>query len=113
MNSFFSSSPFWQNTGLALVRIILGLFLVYHGWEVFDAGKMKEYLAWDIFKTSASSASMVYTGKIAELVGGLLLAIGLLTRVAAIIIIGTMGYIAFFVGNEKIWYENQHPFLFV
>lgn len=113
MNKFFSSSPVWQNTGLALVRVILGLFLVYHGWEVFNAGKMTEYLAWDIFKTSASSAFMVYTGKVAELVGGVLLSVGLLTRVSAIMIIGTMGYIAFFVGSGKIWYQDQHPFLFV
>lgn len=113
MNKFFSSSPVWQNTGLALVRVILGLFLVYHGWEVFNAGKMNEYLAWDIFKTSASSAFMIYTGKVAELVGGVLLSVGLLTRVSAIMIIGTMGYIAFFVGSGKIWYQDQHPFLFV
>ncbi len=113
MNRFFSPAPVWQNTGLALVRLILGLFLVYHGWEVFDSGKMNEYLKWDVFKRSGSASIIVYSGKIAELIGGCLLSLGLLTRVAAIINIGTMGYIAFFVGNGKIWYEDQHPFLFV
>ena len=50
MNRFFSSAPIWQNTGIALVRLILGLFLVYHGWEIFDTAKMNEYMGWDIFK---------------------------------------------------------------
>ena len=52
------------------------------------------------------------SGKTAELVAGFLLTIGLFTRIAAIIIIGTFIYIPFFVGNGKIWYEDQYPFLF-
>lgn len=113
MNRFFSSIPFWQNTGLAFVRVILGLFLVYHGWEIFDTAKMNEYMGWDIFKKSSSMSVMVYMGKAAELVAGIMLVIGLLTRVAALILICTMLYITFFVGHGKIWYEDQYPFLFV
>ena len=56
---------------------------------------------------------MVYIGKGAELVGGFLLALGLFTRIGALILLLTMTYIAFKVGNGKIWYEDQHPFLFV
>jgi len=46
-------------------------------------------------------------------VGGILLAIGLFTRVAGLIIIGALGYITFFIGKGKIWYDDQHPFMFV
>lgn len=56
---------------------------------------------------------MVYIGKAAELVGGILLSLGLFTRIACVILIIVMSYIAFFVGHGKIWYEDQHPFLFV
>lgn len=113
MKKFFSAESFFQDSGLTFIRIFVGLLLVYHGWEVFDPDKIKEYATWDVFKESASPSFMVYLGKGAELVAGILLIVGLLTRVACLIIIGTMLYITFFVGHGKFWYEDQHPFLFV
>ena len=112
MNKSLSPFPFWQAAGLTLVRLVVGYFMIYHGWEVFSAEKMNGYLQWDMFKNS-SGKTMVYLGKGAELVGGVLLCIGLFTRIAAVILMGTMAYIAFFVGHGKIWYDDQHPFLFV
>lgn len=113
MRTFLSAEGIWQESGLALVRIAVGLQLVYHGWEVFDPAQMKEYAAWEIFRQSASPLFMVYLGKGSELVAGLLLTLGFLTRVGCLITIGTMTYITFFVGHGKFWYEDQHPFLFV
>ena len=113
MNKLFSPSPLWPEAGLAFVRIVVGLFMVYHGWEVFDEEKMKEYLTWDSFKGFSSPAFMVYMGKIAELVAGIMLAIGFLTRLGAFFLVCTMLYVSFFVGHGKVWYEDQHPFLFV
>jgi putative oxidoreductase len=102
-----------NNAKLAIdiVRIITGLFMVYHGYEVFDSEKMKAYYDWEMFK-SESSKFLPYLGKGAEFIGGILLALGIYTRLGAIIIFGTMAYIAFFVGKGKIWYEDQHPFMF-
>ena len=113
MNKFFSPSPLWQTAGLTLVRLTVSYFMIYHGWEIFNAEKMNGYLQWDMFKNSSSGKTVVYIGKAAELTGGIFLFAGLFTRIAAIILIGTMGYISFFVGHGKIWYEDQHPFLFV
>src|SRR5687768_11141667 len=113
MKKFFSASALWLHPGLAITRIIVGLFMIYHGWEVFDAEKMKGYLDWDSFKGFSSPSAMVYMGKIAELVGGILFCLGLLTRLAAVMIAVTMLYISFFVGDGRVWYEEQHPFLFV
>jgi putative oxidoreductase len=113
MSMFFSPSPIWQNNGLALIRIIIGGFLIYHGWEIFNGTIMNEYLKWDMFKDSSLQKLLVYAGKASELVCGILLLIGLFTRVACIILICTMAYIAFFVGHGKIWYDDQYPFLFV
>jgi putative oxidoreductase len=100
------------DTVLAIVRIITGLFMTFHGWEVFNSPKMTEYASWDSFK-DMNGILLAYLGKGAELLGGLLLTFGLFTRLGSIIIIGTMSYIAFFIGNGKIWYEDQHPFMFV
>jgi putative oxidoreductase len=113
MNKIFSASPLWQTAGLCFVRIIVGCFMIYHGWEVFSEEKMKPYLEWDSFKAFSSPTFVVYTGKIAELVAGILLMIGLFTRLASLVLIFTMLYISFFVGHGKVWYEDQHPFLFV
>ena len=112
MNTLFSSGPVWQTMGLPLVRVTLGIFLIYHGWEVFTESKMNEYLKWDSFKDS-NGKLMVYAGKIAELIAGILFVVGLFTRIASLLTIGVMCYIAFFLGNGIIWNNDQHPFLFV
>ncbi|MBD2702376.1 DoxX family protein [Spirosoma sp. BT702] len=109
----FSTEGIFREGGLMLTRVIVGLLLTYHGWEVFDPVQMNQYAAWDTFKESSSPSFMVYLGKGSELVAGILLTLGLLTRVAALLTIGTLLYITFFVGHGKFWYEDQHPFLFV
>jgi len=113
MNKFFSPKPLALNGGIAFVRIVTGIFLIYHGCEVFDAAKIKEYATWEMFKNNANPMLMPYLGKAAELVGGALLAAGLFTRLACVIIAGTMLYIAVFIGHGIIWNDDQHPFLFV
>lgn len=112
MNSFFSSGPLWQTTGLTLVRLFVGAFLIYHGWEIFSEATINKYLQWDQFRNS-NGKLMVYSGKALELIAGILFVLGLFTRIASLIIIGVMCYIVFFLGKGNIWYDDQHPFLFV
>jgi len=112
MNKFFSSSPLWQTTGLTLIRCILGAFLIYHGWEIFSESKINGYLEWDVFKSS-NGKLLVMAGKASELIAGIFLVLGFLTRAASLLIIGTMIYITFFLGHGKIWYEDQYPSLFI
>ncbi|PVD52671.1 DoxX family protein [Terrimonas sp.] len=112
MKRIFSPDSCMMQEGLTFIRIIIGLLMVYHGWEVFDKAKMVEYAKWERFNSYAAPAVMVYIGKGAELISGVLLAFGLFTRIAAVILIITMLYICFKVGNGRFWYEDQHPFLF-
>lgn len=102
-----------QQEGLAIIRIIVGLFMIYHGFEIFDTAIMKDYTTWDQFKTKPAPLFFVYAGKVAELIAGILFTIGWFTRPAALVLILTMLYISFFVGHGKVWYADQHPFLFV
>src|SRR5215203_2472853 len=112
MNDFFSPYPLWQTTGLTLIRCTIGAFLIYHGWEVFSESKINGYLQWDQFK-NLNGKLMVYSGKAAELIAGILFVLGLFIRVACLLVIGVMCYIIFFLGKGIIWYDDQHPFLFV
>jgi len=112
MIKMFSSKSIYQDEGITVIRIVIGLFLIYHGLELFDAAKMKEYTGWDVFRNYSHASFMVHIGKTAEFIGGLQLVLGLFTRLACILIIGTMSYITFFVGNGKFWYEDQYPLLF-
>jgi putative oxidoreductase len=102
----------WQMNGLAVIRVITGLLMAYHGLEVFDPSKMAEYAAWDAIKTLPSPLVLVYMGKGLELVTGILFIAGLFTRPAALLMAINMLVICFKVGNGKFYYEDQHPFLF-
>lgn len=112
MNRFFSSTPIALTQGIGLVRIIVGALIVYHGQEVFNPELMNGYMTWDTFDKS-NARLLVYLGKSSELIAGISLLLGLFTRIGAIITIGTLSYITFFIGNGKFWYEDQHPFMFV
>jgi putative oxidoreductase len=112
MKTFFSPAPYFPDKIIAVVRIIVGLLMVYHGQEVFDSKLMQEYAKWDVFEDK-SAVMMVYAGKSSELIAGILLTLGLFTRVGAVLLLGTMAYILFFVGQGRFWYEDQHPFMFI
>ncbi len=73
---------------------------------------MATYFEWDLF-TGSTGRFLVYLGKLCELLSGILLILGLFTRIAAIILVGTFLYITFIVGKGQFWYGDQHPFLFV
>jgi putative oxidoreductase len=112
MIELFTSKPFIPDKALAAIRIVVGLLMVYHGKEVFDTQLMQTYMDWDMFKNKTGTF-LVYMGKSSEFIAGILLTLGLWTRVGAVILIGTMLYITFFVGHGRFWYEDQHPFMFV
>jgi len=111
MRSFFSPEPMQMHKALAVTRIIVGLLLMFHGWELFNPEIMNGYQEWDVFKGCAG-AILVYAGKSSELISGTLLVLGLFTRVGALLTIGTFSTITFWVGQGRFWYDDQHPFMF-
>jgi putative oxidoreductase len=112
MNILFSPVPIQLHKAIAAIRIIVGLMLVYHGLEVFDPEAINGYLDWEIFK-GPNGKTLVYIGKASEFLSGSLLTLGLFTRLGAILLIGALSYITFFIGQGRFWYEEQHPFMFV
>jgi putative oxidoreductase len=104
--------PYGPDNGMAVIRIMLGLLLIYHGLEVFNTTLMGEYATWDKLK-GPYGQSLIYVGKSFELVAGISFLLGLFTRLGSILIIITFLYITFYLGIGRFWYEEQHPFLFV
>jgi putative oxidoreductase len=101
----------WQQNVLALLRILTGALVIYHGLEVFDTGIMQGYLKWEVFQKMPAGRPMVYLGKILELLAGLSLLFGAFTRIGGVILALVMLFICFIVGHGKFWYEDQHPFV--
>jgi putative oxidoreductase len=112
MKKLFSSTPIYPDRAIAIIRIAVGLLMAYHGLEVFDRETMQSYLTWKNFNGSAGEF-LVYLGKASEFISGVLLTLGLFTRLGGLIAAGTLAYITFFVGHGRFWYEDQHPFMFV
>jgi putative oxidoreductase len=113
MNKLFSTESLWQENGLAFIRIVTGIFMAYHGWEVFESTKIEEYAKWDSIKDMPAPLFMTYLGKGLELVTGLCFVFGFMSRTAAILMSLVMLFICFKIGNGKFWYEDQAPMLFV
>ncbi|MES2882477.1 MAG: DoxX family protein [Bacteroidota bacterium] len=114
MNKFFSPQPIAQNYGLALVRIVTGILLLWHGWETFDAEKMKMYTGWFTERKYPYPETWAYAGKVTELLAGIGFILGLFTRLAAVASILAFTGIIFLLGDKgKIFQGDQHPFLFI
>ena len=112
IKNLFSAESLWQNNGLAMIRIMIGFLMAYHGLEIFKPDVMSQYQTWDVIKSLPEPVFMVYLGKTLELITGICFILGLFTRVAAIFMAADMLFICFKVGGGKFWYEDQYPFLF-
>lgn len=114
MNRLLSSEPLSSAANaLSIIRIITGLLMAYHGLEVFNAQQIAEYANWEQIKSLPAPLFWAYLGKGSELVSGVLLAIGLFTRFASLLMISVMLFVLFVLGKGIFWYDDQHPFLFV
>ena len=114
MNQFFSPTPIAQNYGIAIVRIITGISLVWHGWESVDAEKMNMYSTWFVERKYSNPQIWAYSGKIAELLAGIGFTLGLFTRLASVAVIAAFIGVIFILGDKgKIFQGDQHPFLFI
>ncbi len=81
----------WQPRVLSILRIMVGLLFLQHGVSKIFAFPQPYPVKVELFTLS-------WTAGLIELVGGLLVAIGLFTRPAAFICAGTMAF-AYFMGH--------------
>lgn len=96
---------------LALIRVITGILFVYHGHEIFVSDQMKNYTQWLSDLHYPLPAIFAYTGKTAELLGGISLLLGIRVRLFMLPLTLTLLLITFTMGHGKILTEDQHPFI--
>jgi len=99
---------------LGIIRIIAGILILFHGKMVFDS---------QIMSGMAGSLSadmgmpmpllMAYLAKGSEFFGGLLFALGLLTRFVSIPLVITMSVAVFGAHHGEITGDAEHAFLFL
>ena len=107
-----NQSPGVWYDGIAIIRIIIGVLLVFHGWQLFEGEDMSGFANLLLNMSIPYPEAFAYAGKLIELVGGVLLILGLFTRVVTMLLFLTFLFITFALGQGKIFTENQLPFLF-
>lgn len=110
VNTDNQSPGVWYD-GIALVRIALGVLLIYHGWQLFETQDMNSFADILFNMSMPFPEAMAYTGKLVELLGGFFLILGLFTRLVTALLIASFIFITFVMGEGKIFTDNQHPFL--
>ena len=81
----------WQPRVLSIMRIMFGLLIMQHGL-------MKLFAFPGPFMRPVVTGELIWFAAIIELVGGLLLVIGLMSRWAAFVLAGLMAF-AYFMGH--------------
>lgn len=112
MTSQNQQSPgFWYD-GIAVVRIMTGLLLIAHGWQVFEAGNQHSFTDLPFGISLPFPETMAYAGMLVEIIGGLFLILGLFTRLMAFLLFAIFMFLTFVIGEGRILAENQASFLY-
>jgi putative oxidoreductase len=91
----------WTPRALSVLRIIAGLLIIQHG--------MGKILGFPVYPAYANvqPMSMIGAAGIIELIGGVLLILGLFTRLTAFILCGELAF-AYFIGHAP---KGFHPLI--
>lgn len=99
---FLSTGPHWQDLGLLIGRLFIGVCFVVHALGklgVVGPGDMKGFEGWLASLGVPAPALQARMAMSFELVGGLLIAAGLCTRVGCLMTLSTM-IVAAFIGHR-------------
>ena len=117
LNFLFKSKPDYINFGLLFYRLALGISMFYHGYLKYVSGEQGLYKVGAMLSAlGVLSGFEVILGTIAsyaEMVGGILLIIGLFTRIGTLLVVGTLAVatILNLNGNFFSWdYPSQMGF---
>ena len=107
MAKVFTSNGTWNN-GVFIIRIAVAFYIFKHSLELFDIQILIKFLTEINFPFPVFSA---YTAKIIELVGAILLAVGLFTKYKTPLLITVMVGVIYTMSGGDI-FNGELPFLF-
>ena len=82
--------------GLLVLRVASGLMMATHGYgKIFEEGRMEKFAGGVAEMGFPAPGVFAWIAALSELIGGLCLALGLGTRMSAVLIAGTMFVAAF------------------
>jgi putative oxidoreductase len=113
MNKFFSTkySHGSFNFGMLVLRVAAGLLLAHHGYQKLLKFNMLKYKFMNFMHLGSTvSLSLII---IAELICGILLVLGLFTRLACIPIIIGMGVVVFVASNANIFAQGERGMIYL
>jgi putative oxidoreductase len=96
----FTPDGLWE-AGAVILRVVAGLIIFKYGLEIFSEDKMKGYTDWLTDLNFPAPEAMAYTGKLCEMISGILMVLGLFTRLAAVPLLITMSVIGFVMGEPE------------
>ena len=106
------TQPLTQNY-IVIIRVVMGMLFIYHGRELFDVKAMLKFAAWldeDLHFPLPLLMAYLRTG--AEFFGGIMLILGLFTRLASFLICFTMLVAGFIVDKGDFFGEGEMPFAY-
>ena len=92
METFYPMLNAWQPRILSILRIVAGLLFLQHGLVKIFSFPMA-------FPSPVATFSMLWFAAAIEIVGGILLILGLFSRPVAFILAGEMAF-AYFIGHQ-------------
>ncbi len=107
-NFVFGSSALSIDAAMLTARIVVGTYFILHGHDLFDARAMEGfagYLSKDLHFPAPLFMAYLRTG--AELFGGIMLVVGLCSRLGAFLIMFTMLVATFTAGKGDILREAE------
>lgn len=95
MQKILSTKGTWH-IGIMFVRIIVGIYIFRYGRELFNIGDLLNFLTGFGWPLPVFSG---YAAKIIELAGGVILALGLFTRIISVLLMIVMLGVIFTMGG--------------
>lgn len=109
LSTKYSNGAF--NFGMLVLRVAAGLLLAHHGYQKLIKFSVLRYKFMDFMHLGSSvSLSLII---IAELICGILLILGLFTRLACIPIIIGMAVVVFVASNANIFAEGEKGMIYL
>lgn len=107
-----SQSPGVWYDGVALVRIMVGILLIYRGGGLFESQQLSDVSDLLFNMSMPFQEAMSFTTKLVELTGGGFMILGLFTRLMTALLFLSFMFLTFVMGEGKLLAENQLSFLF-